>query len=184
MSTAGRTVRLAGFRAIVLALLLILGGAPALAATDQEPALPQDAKALLQYHAGLSGLAPVVRASEVHTLERAYVYLLAGAEGELRTEIQNLTEDHPDALRFAMQADCWNPNTFADGKRRAETWLAAYAERSAAEVGAVTAVRDWLEEAEMRRATLQEDRARSRWYPLAAGLAVVLGLGLLVRKFP
>lgn len=151
---------------------------------QQESSLPHDARSLLLYERNLESLAPAVRAAEELTLQRAYVYLLAGAEGELREEIRNLTEDHPDALRFALQADCWSPNTFADGRRRSEIWLATHANRSAAEVKVVTAVRDWLTAAEERRTSLQEERSRSRWYPLAAGFGVLLLGWLLVRLLP
>lgn len=167
---------------LLLCCLGLVGAVPM--AAQEGPALPQDARSLLLYQRSLEGLAPTVRASDAHTLQRAYVYLLAGAEGELREEIQNLSEEHPDALRFALQADCWNPHTFADGRRRAVTWLARHSDRSAAEVEDVTAVQEWLEEAETRREDLQRQRGRSRWYPLAAGLGVLLCVGLVLRLLP
>lgn len=166
-------------------VLLLWGLLCPSAVMAQEPgALPHDALSLLRYQQSLQSLAPAVRASERHTLERAYVYFLAGAEGELREEVQNLTEDQPDALRFALQADCWSTHTYADGQRRAETWLARFSDRSEAEVGAVQAVQTWLTDAEARRSSLQEERSRSRWYPLAAGLGVLLLVWLLVRRLP
>ncbi|MGB0952973.1 MAG: hypothetical protein ACPG31_07090 [Planctomycetota bacterium] len=168
------------------ALVLLLWGLlyPGAASAQESQALPHDALSLLQYQKNLEGLAPAVRASETRTLERAYVYFLAGAEGELRNEIRNLTEDQPDALRFALQADCWSTHTYADGRRRADSWLAQYSDRSDAEVGAVKAVQVWLQDAETRRISLREERGRSRWYPLAAGFGVLLLVWLLVRRLP
>jgi hypothetical protein len=135
----------------------------------------QDARSLLQYHLAVTSLPLQTRASEAKTLERAFVYLRSGAEGELREEISNLTEDHPDALRFAMQADCWNPSHFSAGLTRAQDWLVRFPDRPAIETALVQDIQVFLEQANVRRTSLLAQRASGSWYPYAS----VLAFGLL-----
>ncbi|MHC4381023.1 MAG: hypothetical protein ACYSU1_08030 [Planctomycetota bacterium] len=136
----------------------------------------QDARGLLNYHLAASSLAPLERAKEANTLERAFVYLRSGAEGELREEIRALTEEHPDALRFAMQADCWNPSHFPAGLTRAQDWLERFPERPEAETASVREIQGFLQAATARRNALLSQRSSGSWYPFAA----VLAFGMLV----
>ena len=144
----------------------------------------EDAKGVLQYHLAVSAQPLHDRALEANTLERAFVYLRAGAEGELREEIQNLTEDHPDALRFAMQADCWNPTHFPAGLQRAQDWLQRHADRSAAEVSQVQAIQVFLQEASTRRTSLLEQRSSGSWYPIASVVGAALLALAVARLMP
>lgn len=147
-------------------------------------ATPADAKQLLQRHLSWENLSALQRADELVSLERAYVYLRAGAEGEVRKEIVNLTEDHPDALRFAMQADCWNPTNFAAGRDRADVWLAKFSGRVDSETLFVQSVQTYLGDAESRRAFVHDRAASTSWYPFGSVLFVLLMAAGVVRILP
>ncbi|PCJ54005.1 MAG: hypothetical protein COA70_07665 [Planctomycetota bacterium] len=155
----------------------------AMASAQQSP-LPTDAKSLLQKHSTWIGLSSTRRAEESLSLERAFVYLQAGAEGELREEVSNLTERHPDALRFAMQADCWNPANFRAGRDRADDWLQQFPNRAESETKFVESVRTYLGDAESRRDYVHERAGSSRWFPLGAGLLVLLIAAGAMRLLP
>lgn len=160
-------------KAFLLTLILVFGWSSGISAMQFGSSVP-DAKTLLKKHQGWQDLSASRRAEEKLSLERAFVYLLAGAEGELREEISNLTEQHPDALRFAMQADCWNPSNFKAGRERAELWLQEFPGRIDSETAFVQSVRTYLSDAESRREFVHDQAASSRWFPLGAGLLVLL----------
>lgn len=169
-------------RATAFVLLTFGGGALEAQTAGADPNQVQDARGLLEYHLAVSTQPLHERALEANTLERAFVYLRAGAEGELRGEIQNLTEDHPDALRFAMLADCWNPTHFPDGLHRAQDWLQRFSNRTAAEVSQVEAIQGFLQEASTRRSSLLDQRSSGSWYPYGAVIGAAL-LALAVARF-
>jgi hypothetical protein len=154
-------------------------------ASAQSPlGVPADAKQLLQRHLEWEALPASQRANESVILERAYVYLRAGAEGEVRKEIVNLTEGHPDALRFAMQADCWNPNNFAAGRDRADVWLKQFPERVNTETQFVQSVQRYLGRAETRRQFVHDRAASTSWWPVGSVLFLLLLAVGAVRILP
>lgn len=174
---------MAAQRRLLAALLAVFLGSPHLQAS-QLPAEVLDARDLLRYHQAVQAQPLQVRASEEQTLARAFVYLRAGAEGELREEIQHLTEDHPDALRFAMQADCWNPTHFPDGLARASAWLTSFPDRPAAETAQVREIQVFLEQASDRRRRLLKERSSGSWLPIASVFAFGLFAFVAFRFLP
>lgn len=168
----------------LLVLFCGLFTSQSLYAAQSSTEIPQDAKQLLQMHEAWEALPAVRRAQESMSLDRAYIYLRSGAEGEVRQEIVNLTEDHPDALRFAMQADCWNPTNFATGRARADAWLLQFPERSAAEIQFVQSVQSYLSNAETRRQFVHDRATSSRWYPVGSVLFALLLAAGVVRFLP
>lgn len=178
MVAGGSLVRLLWF------LLCALTVAQSLGAAQTPAAIPQDAKQLLQVHQDWEALPSLRRAEEAMSLNRAYVYLRAGAEGEVRQQIVNLTEEHPDALRFAMQADCWNPTNFVAGRARADAWLLQFPNRSDVEVQSVQSVQSYLGNAESRRQFVHDRAASSRWYPVGSILFVLLLAAGVIRILP
>jgi len=145
----------------------------------QNIAAAHDAKGFLEAHQQWLTQSRALRATESSTLKRSFFYLRAGAEGELREEIDNLTEQNPDALRFAMQADCWNPSNFRAGHDRAVLWLSRYDNRPQVETDFVASVKAFLGDAETRRQFVHDRSASTRWLPLlAAGLVLLLAASL------
>ena len=141
----------------------------------QTEALPADARELLAFHLRAMDQPLPQRVSEARTLERARVYRWAFAEGELRQEIRNLTEDHAGALLLAMVADCWNPANFQQGHVRADAWLGRYPEGSSDDIRLAQEVHNFLSRAQDRRnEILWNRRSRRRWLPAASVIGVVM----------
>lgn len=170
--------------AVRLFLTLLLAGvcsiglcSVGIAAQQQEPA---DAREFLAQYALFQSSSKTARAEEEATLRHARFYLHAGAEGELRHEIAKLTEGHPVALRYAMLADCWHPETYGNGLQRSQEWLRAFPDRPALEQQSVQSVQDFLTVKEKDRELFLERRAATTWLPLLslAAVAALIAGGL------
>ncbi|MDA0667517.1 MAG: hypothetical protein O3A95_07645 [Planctomycetota bacterium] len=168
----------------LLLFLCAFFAVPSVVLAQDSSAVPVDAKQLLQLHLEWEALPASRRADELVILERAFVYLRSGAEGEVRKEIINLTEEHPDALRFAMQADCWNPTNFAAGRDRSDVWLKRFSGRVDTETRSVKSVQAYLGTAETRRQYVHDRAASTSWYPLGSVLLLLLLATGAVRLLP
>lgn len=139
---------------------------------------PTDAREFLAQHALFESSSKTARADESATLRHARFYLHAGAEGELRHEVAKLTEGHPVALRYAMLADCWHPETYGDGLQRSQDWLRAFPERPSVEQQSVQGVQAFLAAKQKDRELFFKRRAATTWLPflsLAAVAALIAG---------
>lgn len=145
---------------------------------------PTDARAFLELHAVYENSSKTARAGEEATLLHARLYLHAGAEKELRQEVTKLTEGHPEGLRYAMLADCWQPGTYRQGLERASQWLQIFPERALAEQQVVLGVHDFLAAKEQQRALFMERRAATAWLPFLALVAVAVLVAGGLRWWP
>jgi hypothetical protein len=156
-------------------------GFATLAAAQQEPT---DAREFLAQHAVFQNSSKTARAEEQATLRHARFYLHAGAEEELRHEVAKLTEGHPVALRYAMLADCWHPETYAKGLQRSREWLQTFPDRPAAEQQSVQSVQTFLQAKELNRELFLKRRRATTWLPLLSLLAVAVLIAGGVRWWP
>lgn len=155
-------------RSCVFAALALLFAAPMWA---QE--VPTDASGLLAWHLAHEG-APETATDAAW---RAYVYVQAGAEGEVRaaaTQLETLSPGDPDADRFRLEADCWSPATREQGLRRADAWLTAHAEADAGSVARVQTLRDFLAAETDRAAISRSADVAAGWLPFLALAAFAL----------
>lgn len=166
-----------------LALLLLLGAAAPVAA--QQPAAPADAAALLRWH--LDHEAPPADAEDAAF--RTWVYVQAGAEGEVRAsaaQLERLAGDDVQAGLFRLEADCWSPRGRAAGLRRAADWLQRHeGQADPARVARVRLLYDFLQSEEERAAGVRRADAAAGWVPglaLAAFVAMALAVGRLLRR--
>ena len=166
----------------VLACSCLLLGPATVAVAQQGD--PQDAREFLAQHALFESSSKTTRADADATLTNARFYLHAGAENELRMEINKLSEEHPVALRYAMLADCWNPATYAQGLARSEQWLQSFPQRTDAEQQSVIGVRDYLADKESLRESLNERRAATGWLPFLSLAAVAVMVTGGMRRWP
>jgi len=187
--------------------------APSLCAQEPQNAVqapPHDAKSLLAYHleaapraaAQLAALerpdlSPAARSEAVEELRwQAYVYLQAGAEGELLPLLDGLGQVEKskpgedlradlrratlaDAERFRIQAACWSPDHYGQGLALASGWAARYPNASEAESGSVAAMEEYLRGRLQDREEIRRQAASLLWYPLLS-LLLLLGLGRLL----
>lgn len=194
-------------------LLASIGLAPVLPAQTPSAAAqapPQDAQSLLRYHleaapraeAQLAALAapdlsPQQRSEVVKELRwQAYVYLQAGAEGELLPLLDGLAKVEQaepgeelagdlrdatlaDAERFRIQAACWNPDQYSTGLALATGWSGRHPKASEAEANSVTAMQEYLESRLQNREEIRSRAASLLWYPLLS-LLLLLGFGRLL----
>jgi hypothetical protein len=216
MSRVGLWASSGAQRQPVWAAVLLLASvvaAPALCAQDPAAAAqsqPQDARSLLSYHLeaapraeaqlaalATSGLSPEARSEAVAELRwQAYVYLQAGAEGELLPLLDGLAKveqvepgvDLPadlhdatlaDAERFRIQAACWSPDQYSAGLDLATAWAGRHPKASEAESNSVAAMKEYLESRLQDREEIQSRAASLLWYPLLS-LLLLLGLGRLL----
>jgi hypothetical protein len=159
---------------LFLSLCLAAACSVGVFAQEQEPT---DAREFLAQHALFEKSSKTARANEQATLQHARFYLHAGAEGELRHEIAKLTEGHPVALRYAMLADCWHPETYGDGFQRSQEWLQTFSDRPEAEKQSVQGVQAFLAAKEQDRELFLKRRQATAWLPFLSILAVA---GLVV----
>ncbi len=152
--------------------------------SQQISQVQEDARALVGFYLQQQALAMPERAQESRILQRAEVYRWAGAEGELREEIQNLTEDHPMGLLHAMVADCWNPAHYEVGLQRAKTWLVKYLQVGGSNHELAQQVQDFLQEADAHRKTIAELRRSSQWIPVLSVLMIGFFLTRVFRWMP
>jgi len=194
-------------------LLASIAAASGLRAQDPSPAVqapPQDAQSLLSYHleaapraetqlAALAApdLSPQARSEAVEELRwQAFVYLQAGAEGELLPLLDGLAKVEQvkpgvelpvdlhnatlaDAERFRIQAACWSPDQYSVGLDLAEAWSGRHPKASEAESNSVAAMKEYLESRLQDREEIQSRAASLLWYPLLS-LLLLLGLGRLL----
>jgi len=129
--------------------------------------VPTDASGLLRWHLAHEG-APETAEDAAW---RAYVYVQAGAEGEVRAaaaQLETLSPDDPDAERFRLEADCWSPATREQGLRRADSWLTAHADTDASSAARVQTLRDFLAAEIDRAAVSRSADVAAGWLPLVA----------------
>ncbi len=159
-----------------LALVAIACSAVLAPAAAQETP-PRDARELLGWHAS----AKEVEQATVDELRwQAYVYLIAGAEGELRDRLARIeegggTEDPEvaaDVQRFAIQAACWSPERHAEGLAMAEAWEARFGDGPGPAVAAVADMRRFLEDRLAREEAVHLRSVGMLWYPLLVLLAL------------
>ncbi len=196
--------------ALLLAALGVVPGLRAQGHSTAAQAPPQDAQSLLRYHleaapraeaqlAALTapGLSPQRRSEAVEELRwQAYVYLQAGAEGELLPLLDGLAKVEQtkpgvelpadlhqatlaDAERFRIQAACWSPEQYSTGLALATAWSGRHPKASEAESSSVAAMKDYLENRLQDREEIQSRAASLLWYPLLS-LLLLLGLGRLL----
>lgn len=197
----------------VLVFCAVLGMTSPLLAQEASRAVvqaPQDARSLLRYHLeaapraqaqlaamGSTALNHETRMRAIEELRwQAYVYLQAGAEGELLPLLDGLdliAQEAPDsaipaalreasladAERFRVQAACWSPDQYALGLHLAEFWASRHATASAAEAASVQSMKDYLQVRLQDREDVQGRASSLLWYPLFSLLAL-LGLGRLL----
>ncbi len=159
-------------RGCVLAALALLCAGPMWA---QE--VPTDASELLRWH--LAHEAAPQTAEEAAW--RAYVYVQAGAEGEVRAaaaQLEALSPGDPDADRFRLEADCWSPSTREQGLRRADAWLTVHADADANSVARVRTLQAFLTAETERAAGIRSADAAAGWLPvLALGAFALMSFG-------
>lgn len=157
---------------VALACAAVLGPA----AAQETP--PRDARELLAWHASS---AAAVEGATVDALRwQAYVYLSAGAEGELRDRLARIEalggaedpEVAADVQRFAIQAACWSPERHAEGLAMAEAWEARFGDGPAPAVAAVADMRRFLEDRLAREEAVHLRSVGMLWYPLLVLLAL------------
>lgn len=159
----------------LLAVVWALSGGP-----DQEPS---DARSLLEQHLRWQQASMQHRASEHAILEQVRSYYRAGAEGELRQELEKL-ERHPEAMRYAMLADCWQPQNYSQGLQRSRAWMVDFPSQDPARRASVEAVESYLEEQLGRREEVEGSRLQSLGWCLIGLFGVVFGLRAGGQRWP
>lgn len=158
--------------------LVALGCAAVLGPAAAQETPPRDARELLAWHASTS---EAEQATVDDLCWQAYVYLTAGAEGELRDRLARIEAqggaDDPevaaDVQRFAIQAACWSPERHAKGLAMAEAWEARFGDGPAPAVAAVADMRRFLEGRLAREEAAHLRSVGMLWYPLLVLLALV-----------
>lgn len=157
----------------------------ALALAPARAQWPEDARALLAWHAEREAVAAVAPPDAAALRDRLYAYVRAGAEGEAwaaAAQLEAAAPGDPDGWRYRVQMSAWDPARWESGAELARGWLAAHAGRPESEAGSVRATLAHLERLVASRERARATQRARAWLPAAAAVGLLGLAAWLLRR--